>query len=146
MIQGLSTIQVALIGAAAVALVGGVQQIRVLNARGDAREAVAESRGHELAAQTLRAEVRQGQQSMALCEAANRSRDEAIGICHAHTGDLARESRRLDAELSAARRKAREVVAVRDAEETEIRARPDAPTLHDALQQQRRRGEGWLWR
>lgn len=123
---------------AALALAVYVQTVK-LGAAQDTRDTALQR------VQSLGQEVLAANDAISQCDAANQSRDAALQECHAHTGDLARESRRLDELLAAARRDARKVRAERDREDRELAARPEVP-LEEAIRLERARGEGWLWR
>lgn len=146
MIPGLSTIQVALIGLAATVLVGGIQEIRLRGWQADAREAIAEARGHALSASTLRTEVRQGQQAVAEAAAANQSNLVTLHAAHAATAALRAETQRLEVALASSRRAAAKALAEADAEDRAIEARADLTSAAEINRVLRARGDGWLWR
>lgn len=144
-IPGLSVVKVALIGLALTAIVGVYQELRVRHWSSAARIAETALTGERQRSATLARQVRAANDGIALCEQANASNVTTLRQCHAATGDLARETRRLDELLAATRREARAVRAARDREDAELSVRTEVP-LPEILQIERARGQGWLWR
>lgn len=116
--------------------------------RGQADDLAASLGRETQRAERLAGEVREGNEATAALESANASQLETLRECHAHTGDLARESRRLEEAFASARAAASEKLKQRDTQNAELAARPQAerPSVAEANAIMEERGAGWLWR
>ncbi|MGE0487304.1 MAG: hypothetical protein AB7Q81_24330 [Gammaproteobacteria bacterium] len=140
-----ATLKLLAAAALAVLLVWGAQQMEILALRGEVGTLRAENAGLLQRAGTLAATVHRGEVEVAECGRANEHNMGALRLCHARTGDLARETRRLDEALAAARHSAAERLATRDAEDAALAERAPVP-VEEANAIARARGAGWLWR
>lgn len=144
-LPGMLSLKVAAVGLLAVMLTWGWQELEVRALQGEIGVLRAENAGLLQRSATLAATVRRGEDQVAECGRANESNMGALRLCHTRTGDLARETRRLDEALATARHTAAQHLAARDAEDAALAERAPV-SVDEANAIARARGAGWLWR